>query len=193
MAEPERRHKRGPRLLTSRNSVTIQGQQPPTAWRELAKSILASERWLASAARCQVALSTHKHTHTHTHTERERGERAHSWAVTFDCWGLSSWPQHPCHPSIFMTIVWPWSSTLTSTSYYPCLIRMNVLTLWYQNSTSGWWWWWLMFYGHFCAHRRLNGPNDLQRYWSEVKDETSFRYVHATSARVRLCTCRHRL
>jgi len=25
------------------------------------------------------------------------------------------------------------------------------------------WWWWLMFYGHFCAHGRLNGPSDLQR------------------------------
>ena len=24
-------------------------------------------------------------------------------------------------------------------------------------------WWWLMFYGHFCAHVKLNGPNDLQR------------------------------
>jgi len=23
--------------------------------------------------------------------------------------------------------------------------------------------WWLMFYGHFCAHGRLNGPSDLQR------------------------------
>jgi len=25
-----------------------------------------------------------------------------------------------------------------------------------------WWWWWLMFYGHFCAHGRLNGPSYLQ-------------------------------
>jgi len=25
-----------------------------------------------------------------------------------------------------------------------------------------WWWWWLMFYGHFCAQGRLNGPSDLQ-------------------------------
>jgi len=22
---------------------------------------------------------------------------------------------------------------------------------------------WLMFYGHFCAHGRLNGPSNLQR------------------------------
>ena len=21
-----------------------------------------------------------------------------------------------------------------------------------------WWWWYLVFYGHFCAHCRLNGP-----------------------------------
>jgi len=31
-----------------------------------------------------------------------------------------------------------------------------------------WWWWWssswlLVFYGHFCAHGRLNGPSDLWR------------------------------
>ena len=37
-----------------------------------------------------------------------------------------------------------------------------------------------MFYGHFRAHRgRLNGPSDLQQYWSEVKDETTFRCAHA--------------
>ena len=35
-----------------------------------------------------------------------------------------------------------------------------------------------MFYGHFCAHSRLNGPGDLLRYWSEVKYETPFRYAH---------------
>jgi len=29
-----------------------------------------------------------------------------------------------------------------------------------------------MFYAHFCAHGRLNGP-------SEVKDETPFTYAHA--------------
>ena len=29
-----------------------------------------------------------------------------------------------------------------------------------------------MFYGHFCAHGRLNGPNDLQRQCSDVQDET---------------------
>ena len=34
-------------------------------------------------------------------------------------------------------------------------------------------------YGHFCAQGRLNGPSDLQRYWDEVKDETTFRYAHA--------------
>jgi len=28
---------------------------------------------------------------------------------------------------------------------------------------SYWGWWWLMFYGHFCAHDRLNGTSDLQR------------------------------
>ena len=27
-----------------------------------------------------------------------------------------------------------------------------------------WWWWcWLMFYGHFYAQGRLNGPSDFQR------------------------------
>ena len=26
-----------------------------------------------------------------------------------------------------------------------------------------WWWWWLMFYSHFCAQGRLNGPSDFQR------------------------------
>jgi len=26
---------------------------------------------------------------------------------------------------------------------------------------------------------RLNGPSDLQRQWSEVEDETPFRYGHA--------------
>ena len=36
-----------------------------------------------------------------------------------------------------------------------------------------------MFYDHFCARGRLNGPSDLQRQWSEVKDETPFRYAHA--------------
>jgi len=25
------------------------------------------------------------------------------------------------------------------------------------------WWWLVLFYGHFCAHSRLNGPSDLQR------------------------------
>jgi len=35
-----------------------------------------------------------------------------------------------------------------------------------------------MFYGHFCVHRILNGPSDLQMQWSEVKDETPFRYAH---------------
>ena len=32
-----------------------------------------------------------------------------------------------------------------------------------------------MFYGQFCAH----GPSDLQKQWSEVKDETPFRYAQA--------------
>ena len=36
-----------------------------------------------------------------------------------------------------------------------------------------------MFYGHFCAHGRLNGPSDLQMLWSAVEDETPFRYAHA--------------
>ena len=36
--------------------------------------------------------------------------------------------------------------------------------------------WWLMFYCHFCAYGSLNGPSDLQREWSEVEDETPFRY-----------------
>ena len=36
-----------------------------------------------------------------------------------------------------------------------------------------------MFYSHFCAHGRLNGPSDLQRQWDEVKDETTFRHAHA--------------
>jgi len=25
------------------------------------------------------------------------------------------------------------------------------------------WWWWVMFYGHFWAHGRLNGPSDLMK------------------------------
>jgi len=41
------------------------------------------------------------------------------------------------------------------------------------------WRWWLVFYGHFCARGRLNGPSDLQMKWGEVKDETTFRYAHA--------------
>jgi len=41
-----------------------------------------------------------------------------------------------------------------------------------------WWWWWFMSYGNFCEHGRLNGPNGRQRWWSEVKDETPFRYAH---------------
>ena len=36
-----------------------------------------------------------------------------------------------------------------------------------------------MFYGHFCAHARLNGQSDLQWQWSEFKDETPFRLGHA--------------
>ena len=36
-----------------------------------------------------------------------------------------------------------------------------------------------MFYGHFRALDRLNGPSDFQRYWNEVKDETPFRSAHA--------------
>ena len=36
-----------------------------------------------------------------------------------------------------------------------------------------------MFYGPFCAYGRLNGPSDFQRQWSEVVDETLFRYAHA--------------
>jgi len=36
-----------------------------------------------------------------------------------------------------------------------------------------------MFYAHFCAQGRLNGPSDLRRQWDEVKDETTFRYAHA--------------
>jgi len=36
-----------------------------------------------------------------------------------------------------------------------------------------------MFYGHFFAHGKLNGPSDIQRLWSEVQDETPFRYAHA--------------
>ena len=36
-----------------------------------------------------------------------------------------------------------------------------------------------MIDGHFCVHDRLNGPSVLQRWWSEVKDETPFRYAHA--------------
>ena len=39
--------------------------------------------------------------------------------------------------------------------------------------------WRLMFYSHRCAHGRLNGPIDLRRNWSEVEDETTFRYAHA--------------
>ena len=40
------------------------------------------------------------------------------------------------------------------------------------------WRWWLMFYGHFSAHARLNGPSDVQRYWGEIKDERPFIYAH---------------
>jgi len=27
----------------------------------------------------------------------------------------------------------------------------------------------LLFYGHFCAHVRLNGPSDLQKQWGKVE------------------------
>ena len=30
-------------------------------------------------------------------------------------------------------------------------------------------WWWLMFYGHFCAYGRLNGPSDLQKVMREIR------------------------
>jgi len=36
-----------------------------------------------------------------------------------------------------------------------------------------------MFYSQFCAHGRLNGPNDLQGQRNEVKDETPFRHAYA--------------
>jgi len=36
-----------------------------------------------------------------------------------------------------------------------------------------------MFHGHFLHMEGLNWPSDLQRWWSEVKDETTFRYAHA--------------
>ena len=39
--------------------------------------------------------------------------------------------------------------------------------------------WWLVFYSHINAHGRLNGPSDLQRLWSEVKDEAPSIYAHA--------------
>jgi len=32
--------------------------------------------------------------------------------------------------------------------------------------------WLMVFYGHFCACDRLIEPSNLQRLWSEVKDET---------------------
>ena len=40
-------------------------------------------------------------------------------------------------------------------------------------------WWWLKFYGHFCSHGKLNGPNNPQRLSGEVKDETTFRHTIA--------------
>jgi len=46
-------------------------------------------------------------------------------------------------------------------------------------TTSRWGWWWLIFYGHFWAPDRLNGPSDVQMQWNEVKDETPFRYADA--------------
>ena len=36
-----------------------------------------------------------------------------------------------------------------------------------------------MFYRDLCAHGRLNGPSDLKKKKSQVKDETSFRYANA--------------
>ena len=36
----------------------------------------------------------------------------------------------------------------------------------------------MLFYGHFCAHGRLNRPSDSRRLRSEVKVETPFRYAH---------------
>ena len=36
----------------------------------------------------------------------------------------------------------------------------------------------MMFYGHFCAHGRRNKQSDFRMLWSEVKDETPFRYAH---------------
>jgi len=33
--------------------------------------------------------------------------------------------------------------------------------------------------GLFCANGSLNGPSDIQKKWSEVKDETPIRYAHA--------------
>jgi len=41
------------------------------------------------------------------------------------------------------------------------------------------WFDWLTFYGIFCGHDRLNGPSDLQKWRTEVKDETPVRYAHA--------------
>ena len=29
-----------------------------------------------------------------------------------------------------------------------------------------------MYDGHFCAHGKLTGSKDLQKYWGDVKDET---------------------
>ena len=39
-----------------------------------------------------------------------------------------------------------------------------------------------MFYGHFCAHNRLNVPNDLRTLRSEVEDETTFATSGPTKA-----------
>ena len=59
------------------------------------------------------------------------------------------------------------------TKNYTVHIHTYIHTDRQTDRQSEWWWWWLMFYGHFCAHGRLNGPSDLQKQWIEVIYQTT--------------------
>jgi len=40
--------------------------------------------------------------------------------------------------------------------------HFKILYIMASHSKWWWWWWWLMFYGHFCAHDKLNWPPHIK-------------------------------
>ena len=125
-------------------------------------------RWKASRLKVEliyvycVGHNTHTHTHTHTNTHTHISICLLILIHVYITYTAMTYCTEP-RKYVYFSLDYRRAQTHKHTHTDGSRLRLrghvdrNMSATWCDDD------WWLVFYGHFCAHGRLNGPSDLQR------------------------------